>query len=45
MTTNNIVESINAILAFNLPKRITQNIDFIKNITKILSIESLDIKN
>ena len=44
-TTNNIVESINSILAFNLPKRVTQNIDFIKSITKILSIESLDIKN
>lgn len=44
-TTNNIVESVNAMLAFNLPKRVTQNIDFVKSVSKLLSIESLDIKN
>ena len=32
-------------LAFNLPKRVTQNIDFVKSVSKLLSIESLDIKN
>lgn len=44
-TTNNIVESVSAIFAFNIPKRATQNIDFVKSVAILLSIESLDIKN
>ena len=43
-TTNNIVESVNSVLAFNLPKRVTNNKDFVKCISKILYIDSLENK-
>ena len=43
-TTNNIVESVNSVLSFNLPKRVTNNKDFVKCISKILYIDSLENK-
>jgi hypothetical protein len=42
--TNNIVESVNSFLAFNLPKRVTNNKDFVKCISKILYIDSFENK-
>ena len=44
-TTNNIVESVNGVLAHNLPKRVTNNNDFVKCISKILYLDSLEIKS
>jgi len=44
-TTNNIVESINSKLNYYLPKKSTNNIDFLNSITKLLSNSILNEKN
>ena len=44
-TTNNIVESINSKLNYYLPKKSTNNIDFLNSIMKLLSNSILNDKN